>query len=186
MTTRKTADCRQIDVREMKRQGILEPGELFRWHWPEFANAVNMVVTEGEITVSYRDKTAAGGFGVVEYQIPIVRTDCHINGSRPWFGCPECGRRAAILYSISAGKFACRKCRRLAYPSQSEAVGDRAHRAANNIRRRLGWKVGIAHPEGDKPKWMRQATFDKLRVRYAKFAHTAWMDTARSFRMIPR
>ncbi len=182
MTKRKTTNCRQIDVREMKRQGLLESGELFRWHWPEFESAVNMVVTEGEITVSYRDK-AAGGFGVIEYLIPMVRTDCHMNGSRPWFSCPECGRRAAILYSVSASKFACRKCQGLAYPSQSEAAGDRAHRAANGIRRRLGWQVGIANPEGWKPKWMRQVTFDKLRARYSKAARAAWMDTARSLRL---
>lgn len=184
MTKRKTTNCRQIDVRALKRFGLLEP-QLLRWEWPEFGGVVNMVVTENNIALSYRDRRAPG-YSIVEYTISLVHTACHIDGSRPWFSCPECGRRAAILYSISAGKFACRKCRRLAYPSQSETMSDRGHRAANNLRRRLGWKVGIANPEGGKPKWMHQATFDKLRLRYAKVAHAVWMDTARSLRMIPR
>ncbi len=177
----KIIDCCRIDIRKMKRDGLLELlyfDGAFQWHLDGFACPVSVSVARNGITISHQDCT--------EYFVPVVSTDCHMNGSRPWFSCPKCGQRVAILYSIRASRFICRKCQCLAYPSQSEAVGDRAHRAANNIRRRLGWKVGIANPEGDKPKWMHWSTFDKLRVRHAKAARAAWMDTARSLGMIPR
>lgn len=169
----------------MKRGGLLEllrfDGE-FQWRLDGFAGPVCVTAATNGITIGHRDRQNCW----IEYLIPVVHTDCHMKGSRPWFSCPECGRRAALLYSKRAGKFACRKCQRLAYPSQSEAVGDRAHRAANNIRRRLGWKVGIANPKGDKPKGMHWSTFEKLHTRYAKAAKAAWMDTARSLGMSTR
>lgn len=181
----KTTDCCWIDIREMKRDGLLEllrfDGE-FQWHLAGFERPVSFTAAGNGIMICHRDRLNCW----IEYLIPVEHTDCHIKGSRPWFSCPECGRRAALLYSKLAGKFACRKCQRLAYPSQSEAVGDRAHRAANNIRRRLGWKVGTANPEGDKPKWMHWSTFEKLHTRHAKAAQAAWMDTARGLGMIPR
>lgn len=169
----------------MKRDGLLELlhfDAAFLWHLSGFACPVSVTVAGNGITIGQHDKLG----GEIEYLIHVVHSDCNMNGFRPWFCCPECGRRSAILYSKRAGKFACRKCQRLAYPSQSEAVGDRAHRAANNIRRRLGWKVGTANPEGDKPKGMHWSTFEKLHTRYAKAAQAAWMDTARSLGMIPR
>lgn len=178
MPKNKTTTCTQIDIREMKRNGMLElldcDGE-FQWHMPGLRHPVTVGLGGQGITLGHLDQNDCW----IEYMVPVVRTDCHINGSRPWFSCPECGCRAAILYSMAAGKFICRKCQRLAYPSQSEAVGNRAHRAANNIRRRLGWTVGIANPEGDKPKWMHLSTFERFHSRYNKAALAAWMDTAR-------
>lgn len=185
MPKTKTTDCCKIDIRKMKRDGSLEMLHFdgaFQWHLAGFAHPLNVTEARNGISVGHRDKLNCW----IEYLIPVVHTDCHIKGSRPWFSCPACGRRAAILYSVSAGKFACRKCQRLAYPSQSEAFGDRAHRAANNIRRRLRWKVGIANPEGDKPRGMHWSTFDKLRARYAVSAQSAFVDTARSLGMITR
>lgn len=181
----KITDCCQIDIREMKRKWMLELLHFdgaFQWHLAGFACPVSVTLARNGITIGQRDRQN----NYIEYFVPMVSTDCHMNGSRPWFSCPECGRRAAILYSKAAGKFACRKCQRLAYPSQSKSVGVRAHRAANNIRRQLGWKVGTANPEGDKPKGMHWSTFEKLHTRYAKAARAAWMDTARSLGMIPR
>lgn len=181
----KTTDCCRIDIREMKRRGFLELLEYdgaFQWNLPGIAFPVSFALAKGGIMISHQDRQHR----CLEYLVPVVSTNCHMNGSRPWFNCPECGRRSAILYSVLASKFACRKCQRLAYPSQSEAVGNRAHRAANNIRRRLGWKVGTANPEGDKPRGMHWSTFEKLHTRYAKAARAAWMDTARSLGMIPR
>lgn len=181
----KTSQCRQIDIRELKRSGMLEMLELdewLQWHWREFVSPVTATLVDQGITISHIDRDGSE----IEYLIPLLRTACHMSGTRPWFGCPVCGRRVAILYSILASKFACRTCFKLAYPSQSESAENRAHRSANNIRRRLGWKVGTANPEGDKPKGMHWTTFDKLRTRYAVSAQAAFMDTARRLGMIPR
>lgn len=85
--------------------------------------------------------------------VRIVRTPCHLGGSRPWFSCPvvSCGRRVAILYG--GGIFACRHCHRLAYGSSREDMSDRTMRRADRLRERLGWESGIANGHGEKPKW---------------------------------
>lgn len=116
MARRKTTNCWQIDVREMKRSGLLDP-QLLRWSQPELDRVVNAVVSEFGINISYRDRSAMGG--VTTYDIRLVRTPCNIAGVRPWFLCPSCNCRVAILFSTNDGKFACRACLNLAYPSQS-------------------------------------------------------------------
>ena len=71
-----------------------------------------------------------------------------------------CGRRVAILYG--GGIFACRRCYQLAYPSAREDVSDRAARRADRLRARLHWEPRILNGGGEKPKWMRWRTFDRL------------------------
>jgi len=82
------------------------------------------------------------------------------------FICPAvgCGRRVAILYGGSI--FACRYCHRLAYASSREDMSDRTMRRADQLRERLGWPPGILNPNGDKPKWMRWRTFERLREQH--------------------
>lgn len=49
-------------------------------------------------------------------RLPTVQTACHFGGSRSWFECPACGKRAARLF-FRGNRFACRKCSRLVYSS---------------------------------------------------------------------
>jgi hypothetical protein len=70
----------------------------------------------------------------------------------------------AILYG---GRIlACRHCYDLVYASSREDVGDRAARKADRLRERLGWEPGILNGDGDKPKWMRWRTFERLTETY--------------------
>lgn len=39
-------------------------------------------------------------------------------------------------------------------------------RKADNIRAKLGWPLGILHPEGDRPKGMHQKTYEQLLQKY--------------------
>jgi hypothetical protein len=41
-------------------------------------------------------------------------------------------------------------------------MSNRTMRRADRLRERLGWQPGIINPNGDKPKWMRWQTFDRL------------------------
>ena len=99
----------------------------------------------------------------------IVRTPCNLGGSRAWFICPAvgCGRRVAILYG--GGIFACRRCYRLAYASSREDACDRATRRADRLRARLDWEPGILNGGGEKPKWMRWRTFERLAAEHNAF-----------------
>jgi hypothetical protein len=74
---------------------------------------------------------------LMDQRVPILRTSCHFGGLRSWFGCPRCGGRVAMLYLRNRG-FACRKCNRIAYGSQSDDAMGRAWRKQAKVERRLG------------------------------------------------
>lgn len=70
--------------------------------------------------------------------------------------CPVCHSRTALLY-LRAGRFACRKCQRVSYSTQSSTSHDRVC----NFYHRLAAQI-----EAGKPKWQRWATFNKLEDRF--------------------
>src|SRR5262249_18534912 len=59
--------------------------------------------------------------------IKLTWTPCHLGGSRPWFVCPDCGRRCGVLYytNFLRDHLACRRCLRLIYASTREKPFDR-------------------------------------------------------------
>jgi hypothetical protein len=99
--------------------------------------------------------------------IPIERTSCHLGGNRAWFVCSSipCSRRVAILYE-ARGYFLCRHCLRLAYPSQRETAEYRAGRRADQIRRRLGWQIGILNRRGGRPRGMHWRRYRELTAQH--------------------
>jgi hypothetical protein len=86
--------------------------------------------------------------------IRIAQTPCNYGKTRPWFVCPICDRRAGLLY-MRAGRFACRRCQRVSYVSQSCDALDRMWRKQAKIETRLG-------DNWTRPKGMRRRTYDGL------------------------
>jgi hypothetical protein len=132
----------------------------------EVLASIRMRAEEDRVILMYRHRSGGEEWTSERYPVRIVRTSCHLGGSRPWFICPAlgCGRRVAILYGGTI--FACRRCYRLAYPSQRESWDDRAARRAERIRARLGWVPGILNGGGGKPKGMHWRTFERLVVEH--------------------
>jgi hypothetical protein len=102
---RKTTEFQTLDIRALKRQGQITPGQQ------------ELFVMGDEIALG-------------EEQLGVVWTPCGFGGFRPWFVCPGpeglgCNRRAAILYldTRQSGRLLCRLCLDLAYPSQSLRAG---------------------------------------------------------------
>ena len=154
-----------LDVRRLPRKELLHEGAVITARWGG-GSSINIAVGCGFVTLRYAEK---GEYH--EQQVCFSYSDCHLGGERMWFICPHCNKRVAILY---AGKrFLCRHCYRLAYQSQREDWGGRATLRADAIRRKLGWKPGIANPEGYKPKGMHWRTFYRLRDEYRHHASTA-------------
>jgi ribosomal protein S27AE len=87
-------------------------------------------------------------------RVPILATGCTNGGKRYWFGCPRCGKRAAILY-LHSHRFACRNCQRLAYASQSEDEVGRMWRKQSKVEERLGGSW-------NRPKGMHRYTHERL------------------------
>ena len=83
-----TGQVPALDVRSLKRKGVITAGQ----------------------------ERLGGG----PNNLPWIRlewTPCTFGGSRPWFLCPGCGRRVAILYGPGL-PLECRVCRGLGYASQ--------------------------------------------------------------------
>jgi hypothetical protein len=159
-------DCRSIDVRRWKREGYLTPGHRINWQWSrngEVVARINGFSEAHRVVLSFRFREHAGDWQDVEEPITLERTLGTLGGHRVWFRCPAigCGRRVAKLYGAHK-YFACRHCYKLAYSSSRENAGDCATRRADKIRVRLGWEPGILNGAGDKPKWMRWRTFERL------------------------
>jgi hypothetical protein len=177
-----TDDYRSIDVRRWKRWGRLEPGQVFAHRWlrnGEVCGSINVRIEPGRAILDYRHRSGDTEWQQECYPVALATTPCHLGGERHWFHCPArgCGRRVAILYG--GGIFACRHCRRLAYPSQRERVMDRAARRADRIRDRLGWEPGILNGPGDKPKGMHWKTFDRLSNEHDALVNASMADVAK-------
>ena len=47
----------------------------------------------------------------------------------------------------------------------------------------MGWEPGILNGNGEKPKWMRRRTFDRLVREHDKHVHRSWVGMAVKLRM---
>ena len=165
MSRSTTEDYRRLDLRELHRAGILDDSDGSIWNWYSRGTlraSIHVRADEGRVTLTYQANVNGErrDFG---YPVVLSWTPCRYGGKRPWFICPAqgCGRRVAILYGGAI--FACRHCYRLAYESQRERDYNRLAGRADNIRRRLGWPVGILNETPrTKPKGMHWRTFKKL------------------------
>jgi hypothetical protein len=91
----------------------------------------------------------------VTQHIWLTHTPCNYGGTRAWFTCPRCRRRAAVLHLRGGAGFMCSKCGRVKHASQSEDSLQRAWRAQRKIEERLGERQS-------RPKGMHQRTYDGL------------------------
>jgi len=133
-------DCLDIDVRYLAREGLLPKSALktFILTWSHNYLETDQVmasVSHGSISLYYQQYLQ--GENVPRQQrIIIDNTPCHYGRQRPWFRCPNCIRRCAIIYLGGQG-FHCRKCYQLPYRSQQVCKLDRLIRKRVMLEERL-------------------------------------------------
>jgi hypothetical protein len=153
----KAEQLRRVDVREWARRGYLRGACSFSWSWNrggEPSGSIGVAVHGPDaLTLSYAF-TADGGARHVAERLAIVSTACAYGGERPWFICPRCKIRVAVLF-LRGGYFACRRCKRVAYSSQSEDILDR-------LWRKQRWIEAMLEENWRRPKGMRAATYRSL------------------------
>lgn len=175
---RTTSDMRRLDVRRLHRDGLLIPGKASCWQWSRndvVIATINISTEKGRIVLTYRARDNGGEWEDMEYPVPLDWTACHLGGKRPWFLCPCCSRRVAVLFG---GKvFACRHCHNLAYDCQREAEHSRLLGRALKVRDRLGWKSDW----GPKSKGMHRRTFERLVKEHDHFDAASWAAVADRF-----
>lgn len=153
-----------LDIGALAKAGGLAPGAVVRAEWPSGLPCSIRVGTDSA-TVTF-----GGDWRGVEQVVGIERVRLKF-GERPFWRCPRCWRRCSSLY-LGSG-LVCRVCRRLKHGSTREHEADRAHRAANKVRRKLGWEFGIANPRGGKPARMHWRTYERLVARHDAAAEAA-------------
>jgi hypothetical protein len=144
----------RLDIRYLDRNDLLVPGRSFPLSWARGVVEVGSIwvdVDWGYLVLTYW-VTIGGESENVEEEIVLDFTECNYGGERPWFLCPECGRRVGIL-ALAGKYFRCRHCYQLYYKSQFETELDRAFSKFWKLWNRLG--------EG-KPKGMHWRTYERL------------------------
>lgn len=177
-----TEDCLSLDVRKLRRDGLLTYGMCFDLNWTvnhKTVATIQVCPEANRLVLHYFHRSHGGGRMPLIYAVNLDSTPCAYGGRRAWFLCPACGRRVAKLYFGGAGIFSCRHCNRLAYQCQREADDYRAMRRADSIRDRLGWGPGIFNGQGDKPRGMHWNTFEQFIARHDAFFRVAMEGHAR-------
>ncbi|MES2977399.1 MAG: hypothetical protein V4731_03170 [Pseudomonadota bacterium] len=149
----------RLEIGRWHRGGYLRAGTTFTWSWNRGGEATGSVGVQVFGTDSLRLQYSIVGNGDqrgdASQTIRIAHTACHFGGARPWFQCPVCQNRAAVLY-MRFSRFACRKCQRVSYSTQSGSSHDRVCKLYHRL---------AALVEDGKPKGQRWATFNKLEDR---------------------
>lgn len=165
---RTAEDSMPLDIRRLAKAGVLKPGTVTGWQWSAGGRvhaSIGVRSDVGVVTLTYTYRPHGAAPENIRQLVRVTTTPGTLGGLRPWFACPACGRRVAVIYG--AGRlFACRHCKGLAYESQTKREDGRAARKADRIRKRLGWPAGILNPSGDKPKGMHWRTYWRLRAEH--------------------
>ena len=115
---------RSLDIGKLQKQGALNPGAVASMSWSnnktgKTVASIGLVTSTDKVVFSYRYARRGEESQDVEESVAITRTPCNYGGHRPWFICPGCSGRVAILY-MGGPHFLCRHCYNPAYASQRE------------------------------------------------------------------
>lgn len=176
-------DRLSLDVRALRRRGVLVVGGRGTWQWLRSGKQAGQVcfevVAADCLRLRYRIATEAGA-ELKDYRVIIARTPCHLGGSRAWFLCPCCSRRVARLYLRDL--FACRQCHRLNYTSQQASKASAALDRSLLLRKAVGTNEGPLMLGADwieRPKGMHRQTF-AAKLEQIKKADARAMDAYRA------
>jgi len=112
-----------------------------------------------------------------EQSLELTRIPSYFGGSRAFWLCPRCGRRARFLYLKKLG-FVCRECAKLNYRCQQRTKDstNHAHDGLRLAREKLRWTppfpvapMDFPHIVPPRPKGVHRTTYYRYLVRYRQF-----------------
>lgn len=126
--------------------------------------------------------------------LELARVRSGFGGSRAFWLCPICGRRARFLYFKDQG-FVCRECAKLNYRSQ-QRTRDSVNHYRDGLklaRDKLGWEppgymVPAYFPELNppRPRYMHEATYQRHLARFRQYQERYRRDNLREMLAILR
>ena len=152
----KAENTLKIDIRIWHQKGLLWDGGTNTCSWSRggvSTGSIRFTVSAESIRLTY----AVQGQDASQ-TIQTTATPCRYGGARRWFECPVCRGRAAVLF-MRVGRFACRKCQKVSYTSQSGSSKDRELTRYHQLHALI---------QAGKPKWQRWATFERLEDRFER------------------
>lgn len=172
-------DCLCLDIKKLSRARILTPGLLTIWQWSNerydgSKDTIKILTMSYGIKLYYAIKNnMTGDEKFMDYIVYLTWTNCNYGGRRPWFLCPKCNRRVAILYSKNYF-FLCRYCHDLTYASCQES-GDRY----KELRRKIFKILNILREDETsymalvppKPKGLHWKTYNRLENKLLRLEH---------------
>lgn len=162
-----TEGVKKIDVRYMSREGFLKDGAQGQLAWSKSGKPcgnIDYKCSNGSLILNYRFREHGGEWQFVNQSVPVVYTSCNYGGGRPWFLCPRCSKRVAILYGADK-LFLCRHCYQLPYDSQQRGNLDRLI----DKKHKLGEAIFQHYEYGEgwgKKKGLHWKTYNKLLKKY--------------------
>jgi hypothetical protein len=167
-----TSDYLDIDIRTLNQRGWLDKTTYQNLTWKrnnqEIGSIQFLVWTQVQfpdekpsIRLKYKSRTNGGDWQELNYEIELEITKCNFGGFRYWFKCPDCNKRACVLYGGTI--FKCRTCHGLVHKSRNESALDQAIRRLDKEKDKLWPDESLCFYDSigwlDKPKWMRQRTY---------------------------
>lgn len=161
-------DVQRLDIRELYKDGLLDGDARGTVTWFRHGKPAGSIGTYSEpcefaLRLDYEYGSPPMS---VREKVNLWFTACNYGGDRPWFLCPACGRRCAILWGRR--RFLCRRCQGVAYASQKESASSRAIRRVHEIRAKLMVGRGVPVPCIPMPRYMRYERYRALVVELAQ------------------
>ena len=161
-------DFLQLDIPSLKRLGFLTEGfsSLLVWsnsRTREETGRIGITCLGDRLRLNYKSKSRGEDWQDIEEYIRLSTTQPNYGGERQWLHCPSCGSRRAILYG--GRYFRCRACHGACYQTQLEDARNRALTKLYRRRKKYGGFGSSDEPFPPKPKWMRWATYFRLKAK---------------------
>lgn len=165
-------DCFVISVGKLNKIGGIgdKQSYILEWRNPENQEVLSEISVEASgnrlvlkyqvISRDHEEKINVLAFVDIEWTHP------YFGGKRPWFVCPNCGKRISKLYKPKTDQlFRCRSCHALSYQSRKEG-NDRLAITLNKINR-LKKKLGVCGATEytslpPRPKGQHKKTYKRL------------------------
>ena len=166
---------RCLDIRHLKRDGLLNPGQYGLrgwWRGDTDTGVIYFRTDERELVYLCAYRTRDDTWQPSGGRIAFDWTPCNYGGERTWFSCPDCGKRVAVLYAAGA-RFSCRHCLNLAYSSQQVDPMIRAVRRQQKVLKKLGAPIEFSGLP-DKPKYMHWQTYLRLLEELQRSNQRCW------------
>lgn len=126
--------------------------------------------------------------------LELFRVRSGFGGSRAFWLCPICGRRARFLY-FKGRRFICRGCAKLNYQSQQRTQNSINHyrEGLKLAREKLGWEppgytvpADFPHLTPACPRYMHQSTYKRHLARFRRYQEAYQRDSLREMLAILR